>query len=327
MGVVRGPFMASKQAFTDGVGLNPLLRIGDDQPPAGVVHRLLVVRGAVRDCAALLKRDQPGWAKLVLRAVFSTAVRTGSLGGVGVQGARLGRLPGWDPVENGPLIPWFFNIALVHGLLVQRATGSLRRTNFFLAILSYVLVLYASFLTRSGVLADFSVHSFAANDDWKLPLGLGGFLIGLVTLAATVGFGLLLSRLREIPKASEALGAFSRESFMWLGQLVFMLMCALVAIGMSAPLITRLFGPPSNVQTSYYNLVNAPLAIAMGLLLGIAPLLRWRQHEPGAFVRAAVPSMVFALAGGVPAFWAGIQTPCPRPSCSPCASRSRPTSW
>ncbi len=55
---------------------------------------------------------------------------------------------------------------------------------------------------------------------------------------------------------------------MWLGQLVFMLMCLLVALGMSAPLITRLFGPPANVQTSYYNLVNAPLAIAMGLLLG-----------------------------------------------------------
>ena len=58
---------------------------------------------------------------------------------------------------------------------------------------------------------------------------------------------------------------------MWLGQLVFMLMCALTAVGMSAPLITRLFGPPSNVQTSYYNLVNAPLAIALGLLLGRRP--------------------------------------------------------
>src|ERR1700716_537523 len=67
---------------------------------------------------------------------------------------------GWDPVENGSLISLLCNIALLHGLLVQRVTGSLRRTNFFLAITSYVLVLYASFLTRSGVLADFSVHSF-----------------------------------------------------------------------------------------------------------------------------------------------------------------------
>jgi len=317
VGVVRGPFMASKQVFTDGVGLNPLLQdwwMTIHPPVLFIGFSSFVVPFAIA-CAALLKRDYDGWVKPVLPwAVFSTAIQaTGFIMG-GVWAYKVlgwGGYWGWDPVENGSLIPWLSNIALVHGLLVQRVTGSLRRTNFFLAILSYVLVLYASFLTRSGVLADFSVHSFAANDDWKLPLGLGGFLIGLVTLAATVGFGLLLSRLREIPRASEALGAFSRESFMWLGQLVFMLMCALVAIGMSAPLITRLFGPPSNVQTSYYNLVNAPLAIAMGLLLGIAPLLRWRQHEPGAFLRAAVPSTVFALVGGVVVFWAGIRDPMP----------------
>ena len=119
--------------------------------------------------------------------------------------------------------------------------------------------------------------------------------IGRAIAEALVGAGWQVfgsvRREEDAARAAEALGAFSRESFMWLGQLVFMLMCALVAIGMSAPLITRLFGPPSNVQTSYYNLVNAPLAIAMGLLLGIAPLLRWRQHEPGAFVQAALPAL------------------------------------
>src|SRR5678809_1573815 len=93
---------------------------------------------------------------------------------------------------------------------VQRATGSLRRTNFFLAVTSYVLVLYASFLTRSGVLADFSVHSFAASDEWRLPGGLGGFLLSTIAMAAIAGYGLLLSRLREIPRAKEQLGAFSR---------------------------------------------------------------------------------------------------------------------
>jgi cytochrome c-type biogenesis protein CcmF len=96
---------------------------------------------------------------------------------------------------------------------------------------------------------------------------------------------------------------------MWLGQLVFMLMCALVAVGMSAPLITRLFGPPSNVQTSYYNLVNGPLAIALGLLLGVAPLLRWRQHEPESFLRAALPSAIFAVVGAVIAIVAGVRQP------------------
>ncbi len=315
--VVRGPFLASKMPYTDGVGLNPLLQdywMTIHPPVLFTGFSSFVVPFAIA-CAALVKRDYDGWVKPVLPwVVFSTAIQaTGFIMG-GVWAYKVlgwGGYWGWDPVENGSLIPWLANVALLHGLLVQRVTGSLRRTNFALAVLSYSLVLYASFLTRSGVLADFSVHSFAANDDWHLPFGLGGFLIGMIMMSSFTGFGLLISRLSEIPKAPEPLGAFSRESFMWLGQLVFMLMCALVAIGMSAPLITRLFGPPSNVQTDYYNLVNAPLAIAMGVLLGIAPLLRWRQHEPEAFLRAAVPSMIVGLVGGALALYAGVRQPMP----------------
>jgi cytochrome c-type biogenesis protein CcmF len=76
---------------------------------------------------------------------------------------------------------------------------------------------------------------------------------------------------------------------------------------MSAPLITRLFGPASNVQTSYYNLVNAPLAIAMGLLLGVAPLMRWRSHEPAALLRAALPAVVVAALVTIGAMVAGVR--------------------
>src|SRR5262249_49696302 len=275
----------------DGQGLNPLL-----QDPWMTIHPPVLFTGfsslvapyAIA-MAGLVRRDYDGWIKAVLPwAVFSTAVlATGVImGGVwAYQVLGWGGSWGWDPVENGSFIPWLSNVALLHGLLVQRVTGSLRRTNFFLAVTSYVLVLYASFLTRSGVLADFSVHSFAN-------LGLNNFLLSFLFLAALVGYGLLVFRLRDIPGPKEPLGGFSREYMMWLGQLVFMLMCALIAVGMSAPLITRLFGPPSNVQTSYYNLVNAPLAVALGLVLGIAPLMRWRRHEPGAFLTAALPAVV-----------------------------------
>jgi cytochrome c-type biogenesis protein CcmF len=83
---------------------------------------------------------------------------------------------------------------------------------------------------------------------------------------------------------------------MWLGQLVLLFMCLLITIGMSAPLITRLFGPPANVQTSYYNLVNAPLAIIMGLLLGVGPLMRWRRQDPQVLLRAVLPALVLAVA-------------------------------
>ena len=274
--VMRGPFLLfpGGRIPVDGQGLNPLL-----QDPWMTIHPPVLFTGfsslvapfAIA-MAALVKRDYDGWVKVVLPwSVFSLGIlATGFIMG-GVWAYKVlgwGGYWGWDPVENGSFIPWLSNIALVHGLLVQRVTGSLRRTNFFLAITSYVLVLYASFLTRSGVLADFSVHSF-------VNLGLNGFLLSFLFVVMIVGYGGLLIRLRDIPGPAQPLGNFSRESMMWLGQLVFILMCALTAVGMSAPLITRLFGPPSNVQTSYYNLVNAPLAIAMGLLLGTAPLMRW----------------------------------------------------
>src|SRR6266850_8020902 len=305
---MRGPFLTFASALVppDGQGLNPLL-----QDPWMTIHppvlftgfSSLVVPFAIA-MAALVKKEYDGWVRPVLPwAVFSTAIlATGFIMG-GVWAYKVlgwGGYWGWDPVENGSLIPWLSNAALLHGLLVQRATGSLRRTNFFLAVTSYVLVLYASFLTRSGVLADFSVHSFAN-------LGLTGFLLSFLCVAALTGYGLLIVRLRDIPGPTQALGNFSRESMMWLGQLVFMLMCALTAVGMSAPLITRLFGPASNVQTAYYNLVNAPLAIAMGLLLGLAPLMRWRQHEPAALVRAAAPAIGAATVIALGAVLVGVR--------------------
>ena len=310
--VMRGPFLTfpPDRIPIDGQGLNPLL-----QDPWMTIHppvlftgfSSLVVPFAIA-MAALVKRDYDEWIKPVLPwAVFSLAIlATGFIMG-GVWAYKVlgwGGYWGWDPVENGSLIPWLSNIALLHGLLVQRATGSLRRTNFFLAITSYVLVLYASFLTRSGVLADFSVHSF-------VNLGLNGFLLSFLFLVMAVGYGAWLFRLRDIPGPPQPLGNFSRESMMWLGQLVFMLMAALTAVGMSAPLITRLFGPPSNVQTSYYNLVNAPLAIAMGLLLGIAPLMRWRHQDPAALARAAMPALVASVVVALVAAWLGVRQPMP----------------
>ena len=83
---------------------------------------------------------------------------------------------GWDPVENSSLVPWITSTALLHGLLVQRSGGGLRRANFALAILTYVLVFYATFLTRTGVLSSFSVHSFVAEGLKWIMTGFLAFL-------------------------------------------------------------------------------------------------------------------------------------------------------
>jgi cytochrome c-type biogenesis protein CcmF len=310
--VMRGPFLTfpGGRVPIDGQGLNPLL-----QDPWMTIHppvlftgfSSLVVPFAIA-MAAMVKRDWDGWVKHALPwVVLSTGVLSMGFIMGGVWAYKVlgwGGYWGWDPVENGSFIPWLSNVALLHGLLVQRVTGSLRRTNFTLAVTSYVLVLYASFLTRSGVLADFSVHSFAN-------LGLSGFLLTFLGAVAVLGYGMVLYRVRDIPGGAQPLGGFSRESFLWLGQLVLLLMCTLTAFGMSAPLLTRLIGPASNVQTSYYNLVNAPLAIALALLLGIAPLVRWRRHDPAAFARAALPSLAIAAVATLAAMAVGVRDALP----------------
>jgi len=306
--VMRGPFLmfAAGHVPPDGNGLNPLL-----QDPWMTIHpptlftgfSSLAVPFAIA-MAALVRRNYDGWIKVALPwVVLSTAVLAMGFIMGGVWAYKVlgwGGYWGWDPVENGSLIPWLCNTALLHGLLVQRVNGSLRRTNLLLAVTSYVLVLYASFLTRSGVLADFSVHSF-------VNLGLNGFLLSFLGCTALLGYGFVFFRLADIPGPKAQLGNLSRESMMWLGQLVLLLMCALTAVGMSAPLITRLFGPPSNVQTSYYNLVNAPLAVALGLLMGLGPLMRWREQDGRAFARAALPSVAAALLVTLGAMLAGVR--------------------
>ncbi|HTO23582.1 MAG TPA: cytochrome c biogenesis protein CcsA, partial [Spirochaetia bacterium] len=163
--VMRGPFLMfpAGQAPPDGQGLNPLL-----QDPWMTIHPPVLFTGFSSlvapfslAMAGMVRRKYDGWIKPVLPwSCFSlTVLACGFIMG-GVWAYKVlgwGGYWGWDPVENGSFIPWLSNAALLHGLLVQRVTGSLRRTNFFLAVTSYVLVLYASFLTRSGVLADFSV--------------------------------------------------------------------------------------------------------------------------------------------------------------------------
>jgi cytochrome c-type biogenesis protein CcmF len=98
----------------------------------------------------------------------------------------------WDPVENASLVPWFVAAALLHGLLIQRTTGALVRTNLLLALLAWGTVLGGTYLTRSGVLQDFSVHSFT---DAGLNAPLSAFLLGSVLLGA----GLLLARWGSVP--------------------------------------------------------------------------------------------------------------------------------
>src|SRR4029079_4345242 len=67
----------------------------------------------------------------------------------------------WDPVENASFVPWLLTVAFVHGLIVMITKGKWIASTLLLGGLPFLSFVYGTFLTRSGFLANASVHSFA----------------------------------------------------------------------------------------------------------------------------------------------------------------------
>jgi cytochrome c-type biogenesis protein CcmF len=181
---------------------------------------------------------------------------------------------GWDPVENASLVPWLATLALTHGMLLQRGRGRFRRLNLVLAIFAFLLVVYATFLTRSGVLADFSVHSF-------VDLGITGMLVFNMGFFLVGSFALLLYRWREIPAEVGDEPFMSRTIFFVVGILLTILIGLVVLFGTSAPLISRLWGAPAQVGPDFYNRMGFWLAVVFALFLGGTPFLGWSRTRKG----------------------------------------------
>ena len=288
------PFRLAQHVPPDGRGLNLLL-----QDPWMASHPPLVFLGyaamavpAVLALVSLFKGRDDGWLVPALRWSLLAFLGLGAgivLGGFwAYKVLGWGGYWGWDPVENASLVPWLAVTALIHGLLVQKGSGALRRSNWILALSGYLLVLYATFLTRSGVLADFSVHSFPAGTIFRLLVG-----VLLVTLAASL-WGLTRrfgSRGSAIETAvswplviSVAVGLFAASGLF-------------VLIGTSWPMISTWFGTASSMGPPFYNKVSLPLYIALFGLLSIAPFLGWRNLPAQAWIGRVVPGLVVATIG------------------------------
>ncbi len=278
----------------DGQGLNPLL-----QNPWMVIHPPIMFIGYASlsvpfafALAALWMRRYDEWTKVSMPWVLLSLGTLGlaiMLGGYwAYETLGWGGYWGWDPVENASFVPWLATAALTHGMLLQRSRNRFRRLNLFLAVASYLLVVYATFLTRSGVLADFSVHSF-------VDLGITGWLVFNMAFFALLGFGMLAWRWREIPAEPGDEPFFSRTVFFVIGIILVVLIALIVGLGTSAPLISRLWGEPSQVGPDFYNRMGVWLAIALAVVLGVTPFLGWRRSREGAGRRALVTVAVTAV--------------------------------
>ncbi|MEM9598432.1 MAG: cytochrome c biogenesis protein CcsA, partial [Acidobacteriota bacterium] len=164
--VRNNPFVMLPEAPADGAGLNPLLQ--DDwmviHPPLMFVGYAAAAIPFAFAVGAMWRGDMRNWAARAFPwalggfLVLGTAILLG--GAWAYRTLGWGGYWGWDPVENASLIPWLIGVVLIHGLYLERSRGRYRRLNLLLSCLLYLSVLYGTFLTRSGVLADFSVHSF-----------------------------------------------------------------------------------------------------------------------------------------------------------------------
>lgn len=278
--LIQSPFAANpKGALIEGFGLNPLL-----QNPWMVAHPPLLFVGYaalalpfVFAVASLLRREYEEW---VVQALPWTLFAWVALG-IGIllgaywayETLGWGGYWGWDPVENASLVPWLLATALLHGMVLQKATGALRRTNLALAILSFVAVTYGSYLTRSGVLGEFSVHSFAT-----LSAGFNAFLIGFIGLPLLLGGGLLAWRWRSISSPPPYTSLSSRSFAVVLGIVLLGISAGLVTLGMSAPILTGLLlRKAASVSPAFYNRTHAPLAALLAALLCVGGPLAWRE--------------------------------------------------
>ena len=310
--LVKSPFalvpgLPAGMVPPDGRGLNPLL-----QDPWMVIHPPIVFAGFASAAVpfalalgALTLNRYKEWAPRAQPWVLFTVITLGTgliMGGYwAYKVLGWGGYWAWDPVENSIIIPWFIGLALMHGLLIERREGSLRKSNLALSILAFVLIMFGTFLTRSGVLADFSVHSF-------VDLGLNAYLVFFMILFIGLGIFWISYRYKSIrvPEVNKKLT--SREFMVFMAMLIFAVTAALVLLGTSSPLFTRIWGDPAAVTIDYYNRITFPLAIALALLLGIYPYFMWRGEGTHVGQKISVAAL-FALAGTCIAFVLGVRQP------------------
>jgi len=291
------PNYMSIPQMQNGQGLNPLLQNYwmTIHPPIlflGFSSTIVPFAFAV---AGLWKRDFGGWTRVALPWVLFSACVLGTgimMGGAwAYEALSFGGYWAWDPVENASLVPWLVMIAALHTMLVYNATGhSLRITHFFF-ITQFVLILYETFLTRSGILGDLSVHAFATSG---MNLQLGLFVLVFMVPA----YGLFIARYKRIPHIVKEEATDSREFWMFIGSLILFLGAMFVIIFTSLPVINMLLPKNDKVNTGddqvfSYNRIMIFIAILIGLLTAITQYLKYKgTTRDWLLKRIGIPTVV-----------------------------------
>ncbi len=259
---------------SDGNGLNPLLR-----HPGMIAHPPLLYAGfvafvipyAFAMAALLTNRTDARWIRLTRRwslaawLFLSLGLILGMRWSYDVLG--WGGYWGWDPVEVSALLPWLSGTAFLHSVMIQEKEGLLKHWNMVLIILTYALVIFGTFLTRSGVLS--SVHAFAQS-------AIGPLFFAFIGITFSLSLFLLLHRWNDLKSDLRIESLLSREALFTFNNMVFMGVLVVSFWGVIFPIISELVtGQKVTVGPPFYEKATGPLFALLLLLMGIAPLSAW----------------------------------------------------
>jgi len=298
----------------DGLGLNVLLR-----NYWMVIHPPILFLGFASTIipfayayAGIQTKRYGDWVKEALPYTLMSAAILGvgiMMGGKwAYESLNFGGYWAWDPVENASLVPWLLLIAGMHTMVIYKATGHSLRASYLFAFLTFIFILYSTFLTRTGVLGDTSVHAFTETGE-DITFTIFGLLIsfkamnGLILLylfAFTIpSLFLLAKHYKKIPTIYKEENTNSREFWMYIGSLVFFLTAVFIIAKTSVPVYNKIFGtkiaPPEDIEFSY-NKVIVLVAIILGFLTAIAQYLKYKTTA-GKYLFKAIwlPTLIAVL--------------------------------
>jgi len=293
----------------DGNGLNPLLQNYwmTIHPPVLFLGFASTIVPFAYAIAGLWKKDFGGWVNYARPwALFSAGIL-----GLGImmgaawayESLTFGGYWAWDPVENASLVPWLVLVSAIHTMLIYQHSGFSLRATFLFFILQFLFIIYSTFLTRSGILGDTSVHAFT-------DLGMNTQLLLFLLAFLLPSFSLLIVRYKSIPDPQKEEHFSSREFWMFVGALLFFISSLYIIGKTSLPVFNKIFGttyaPPADIEYSY-NKVLILFSFVLGIMTAVGQYLKYK-FTPRTFLlkKIAIPSVAALLIAASISIWGGI---------------------
>ncbi len=270
-------------SLLQGNGLNPLLQNYwmTIHPPTLFLGFASTVVPFCFAIAGLWTKQYKAWLKPVLPwALFSASIL-----GIGIlmggawayEALSFGGYWAWDPVENSSLVPWIILVAGIHTHLIARHTGYSVKSTYLFYIFTFIMILYSTYLTRSGILGETSVHSFTE-------MGLENQLILFILFFTSLGLVIYFLRRKEMPSPKEEEALPSREFWMFIGALVLLFSAVIITVSTSLPVFNKIVnafvpdfdGYTINEPIDHYNKYQLWIGVFIALLSGFGQFLRYK---------------------------------------------------